>query len=428
MSSPLLILGGGVTGLGAAWASRAPVLESRSQPGGICASYYFHPQHGVIDEDPDGECFTFEIGGGHWLFGANPDALEKLGTFSEFERFERKSAVYLPQYDRMVPYPIQQNLRLLPRSVAEASNREMQMIPRKQDGSFHDWLLARFGPTLGEEFFLPFNDLYTAGMTRQIAAQDSYKSPPSLSPTTKDRNPAGYNARFRYPKTNLGHLFNKLAEKCDVRYSMEVTEIDVASKTLKTRCGQSFNYQKLLATLPLNILYKMAFPDREADLPYTSILVLNLAGRRTEKCPSEQWIYFPKSCSGFHRVGFYSNVSDRFLPVGLRDSTHASAYVERSWKGGCPPTKQELNEYIDSAKQELVELGWFSEISIVHETWVEVAYTYEWLKMNKSKDMIKELEAMDVHPIGRYGRWNFQGILESFSEGLLSGHKARENL
>ncbi len=57
-----LILGGGVTGLAAGYASGVPVCEARPEPGGLCASYY-------ASAGGAGHAYRFEVGGGHWIFG-----------------------------------------------------------------------------------------------------------------------------------------------------------------------------------------------------------------------------------------------------------------------------------------------------------------------------------------------------------------------
>ena len=43
------------------------------------------------------------------------------------------------------------------------------------------WLDGQFGPTLGDLFFRPFHDAYTAGLWREIAPQDGYKTPLDLA-------------------------------------------------------------------------------------------------------------------------------------------------------------------------------------------------------------------------------------------------------
>lgn len=63
----VLVLGAGMTGLAAGFASSWPVFEAEASAGGICSSYYVRAHDvcrlGVTPED--GEAYRFEIGGGH---------------------------------------------------------------------------------------------------------------------------------------------------------------------------------------------------------------------------------------------------------------------------------------------------------------------------------------------------------------------------
>jgi hypothetical protein len=57
--SPVAILGGGMTGLAAGWASGLPVYEAEEAPGGICSSYYIRPgtQERLHQPPPDDEAY-----------------------------------------------------------------------------------------------------------------------------------------------------------------------------------------------------------------------------------------------------------------------------------------------------------------------------------------------------------------------------------
>ena len=61
-----LILGAGVTGLAAGYASGWPVYEAADAPGGICSSYYVRPgsQERLRQAPADDEAYRFEVGGG----------------------------------------------------------------------------------------------------------------------------------------------------------------------------------------------------------------------------------------------------------------------------------------------------------------------------------------------------------------------------
>src|SRR5215831_17059171 len=78
--------------------------------------------------------------------------------------------------------------------------------------------------------------------------------------------------------------------------------------------------------------------------PYTSVLVLNLGATRPDTPLARNgyhWLYVPDSRSGFHRIGYYSNVDTLFLPDGQHDNPNrTSIYVETAFQGGRRPSSE----------------------------------------------------------------------------------------
>ena len=156
--------------------------------------------------------------------------------------------------------------------------------------------------------------------------------------------------------------------------------------------------------------------------PYTSVMVWNLGARRGPKCPDEHWVYLPNSTSGAHRVGFYSNVSESFLPAAARGrGEHVSAYVEHAYRGGEPPTAETLAADQDAMLGELQALGWIGEVSVVDATWIDVAYTWSHPGSTWVASARAALVAHGIATVGRYATWTFQGIADSVRDGLQLG-------
>jgi protoporphyrinogen oxidase len=109
------ILGGGVTGLAAGIASGFTVLEAAETPGGICASYYLRSAGTPRLAEPphDGEAFRFELGGGHWIFGADAKILPWLNSLRPLVAYRRKATSFFPARQLHVPYPIQNHAEQL---------------------------------------------------------------------------------------------------------------------------------------------------------------------------------------------------------------------------------------------------------------------------------------------------------------------------
>ena len=289
------------------------------------------------------------------------------------------------------------------------------------------WLRRNFGLTLCHLFFYPFNGLYTAGLYDRIAPQDAYKSPVNLAlaiqGASDNTSPAGYNATFVYPEEGLNILAHRLANQCDVQYAKQVAKIDVHGHALYFDDGTTIPYESLISTLPLNNVVEMAGINvgLEPD-PYTSVLVLNIGAVRGNRCPPDHWVYIPNSSSGFHRVGFYSNVDPSFLPLSSRQTNNkVSIYVETAYLGGEKPSDREIARYSKNVVAELQDWHFICEAEVVDPTWIDVAYTWSRPDSKWKQRALETLHEHGIYQVGRYGRWVFQGIADSIRDGLLVG-------
>ncbi|MGA3324960.1 MAG: FAD-dependent oxidoreductase [Terriglobia bacterium] len=424
--SPVVILGGGMTGLAAGWASGLPVYEAEEAPGGICSSYYIRPgtQERLSQPPPDDEAYRFEIGGGHWIFGGDPAVLRLIRKLAPAQLYQRKSSVFFPEQNLYVPYPLQNHLGYFNKELRSKALVEILTTPKGRFRTMADWMVQSFGATLTETFFGPFHEYYTAGLWKRIAPQDPYKSPIDAALVIRGASeatpPIGYNTSFLYPREGLNALAQGMAQGCDVRYGKRVAQIDLPSKTVFFQGGSSVEYKSLLSTLPLNKMMEMTgLGLEEVPDPHTAVLVLNIGGMRGERCPADHWLYLPGSRAGFHRVGFYSNVDVSFLPHSARAShQRVSIYVERAYLGGQKPAPEEIREYSQATVRELQQWGFLGEAEVVDPTWIDVAYTWSWPGSKWRAAALKALEGQDIQMVGRYARWTFQGIADSLRDGL----------
>jgi len=425
-----IILGAGMTGLAAGYASGLPVYEGIEYPGGICASYYVRPgsSERLTEAPQDEEAYRFEIGGGHWIFGGDPLVLRFIRSFTPVRTYQRRSAVFFPDRDLFVPYPIQNHIRFLGQKVAAQVIEEI--TSGKAAGevvTMADWLRVNFGSTLYALFFEPFHELYTAGLFREIAPQDAYKTPVNPSLVIRgafdDVPQVGYNVTFVYPEEGLNVLAQRMAERAHVHYGKRVVRIDVESREVHFEDGTVEGYEELISTLPLNRVMEMAGLDVGVRPdPATAVLVMDIGAVKGPRCPEEHWLYIPKSQAGFHRVGFYSNVDAAFLPASARNrQDRVSVYVEKAYREGKKPDEVQLEVLCKAIVDELRDWGWIEEAEVVDPTWIEVAYTWSWPGSKWKQLALHVLEKHDIWQVGRYARWAFQGIADSIQNGLMAG-------
>ncbi len=428
-----IILGAGMSGLGAALASHLPAYEATDRPGGVCYSYYIDPAGKPVDpraHDVSG-CFRFEPAGGHWMFGVSPDSLARMEKFAVFRKYERQAAVYFRQSGRLVPFPLQDNLRYLDKPLRDKIVAEICYDRPGSYGespSLKDWLLHNFGPTLCQLFFFPFNERYTAGFYSDIAPQDAYKSAldrqkvlQGASGNTDDR---GYNRVFYYPGDGLDYLIRKISTECTTYFDHAVSGIDTDHRQVHFANGTCVPYDQLISTIPLNHMMRLCEitggcqPD-----PATAVLVVNI-GAVKGPCDFSpyQWIYLPSSSSGMHRFGFYNHVDSSFLPINYRNRPNiVSIYAERSFSSVSPPGLEEQSSVSSAIVEELKDWGVISEPIVISWTFTDPAYTWSRRGSTWAQQAIHRLAEAGISQIGRYGGWRFQGMLESFEQGLSAG-------
>lgn len=381
-----IIIGAGMTGLAAGISSGFPVYEASDRPGGICRS---------IRKDG----FHFEEGGGHWIFGVDNLVLAFLRSIMPLKRYNRKAHALID--GKLIPYPVQQHIGCVGNDVAaDIMSRTMK-----------DWLESAFGYDSCEQFFYGFNDMYTAGLYDKIAPQDTHKNPSSGS---------GYNDVFYYPVGGLDVLADEMAKMADVRTGKRLVAIDTARKVAVFHGREEVHYDRIISTIPLDRMIRMARQDGVVDepCPYTSVIVVNIGAEPGHRMPDSHWVYFPKSDFGFHRVGFYSNIDEKFAPEGK-----VALYVEKAYRAG--DAKHEDPDFASNVIRELKIHGYIGNVMTAHTSLVETAYTWRWPGSTWIEDSLDWLAERDIYSIGRYGKWKFQGIAESIRDGLLYGAALR---
>ncbi len=426
-----IILGAGVTGLAAGYASGLPIYEAKNVAGGICTSYYMKTgnRKRLYEQPSDGEVYHFEIGGGHWIFGGEKAVLDLINKLSPHKHYARKASIYLPSKNRFVPYPIQNNLGYLEPAIAKSAAAEILNPKNMVVVTMNDWLTQNFGRILGKLFFHPFHKMYTAGLWKSIKPQDGYKSPINRDEVKKGlegkATSVGYNTKFVYPINGLDKLVKEFAKKCTIHYGKKVTKIDTRRRELKFTDGTKCPYNTLISTLPLNRIAKLAdISSNGKPFPSPSVLVINIGAIKGKRCPTDHWVYIPKSRADFHRVGFYSNVDTSFLPRSRRTQSNCVAiYVEKAYPEGTLLKKSETEQVCRDVINELKKWDWIEKVEVYDPTWIEVAYTWSWPNSEWKEKTLKALEEKGIHQIGRYGQWVFQGIADSIGEGLEVGTK-----
>jgi protoporphyrinogen oxidase len=221
-----------------------------------------------------------------------------------------------------------------------------------------------------------------------------------------------------------------MEQKCKINYHKSVVRINLKDREVMFQDGSTVKYESIISTLPLDTMVKIAEVNTVGEKgPYTSVLVFNIAAKKGGKCPSDYWVYIPKSRGGFYRVGFYSNVDVSFLPASLRNNPdRVSIYVEKAYPGNASPGDAEIQSLGKEVSKQLKEWNFISEVETISPIFVNHAYTWEYPDSKWRDEAIEILSNYHIHQIGRYGKWKFQGIAESIKDGLSAKALIRSNL
>lgn len=391
----IIILGAGITGLAAGIKTGYPIYEAKSFSGGLCSSYEISGT-------------KFERVGGHWIFRDDQEITNFINRLSPLNFYERKAAVYFSKSDLFVPYPLQNHLSFLPKNIQQRITQE-KIIPQNSKTQ-KEWLRTRFGETLCDLFFFPFQERYTVGLYKTISPQDKFKNPRQSS--------QGYNSTFAYPKKGLGDLITKMSKKSKIHFNKKVAAINLAQQNISFTDGSKIKYEKIFSSIPLNKMVRLCqLKIAEKEDPYTSVLIVNILAKKGLKCPKEHWLYLPDSLSGFHRVGFYSNVDPLFLPPKKRGG-YVSLYAEKAFLGGEKISKPEIEKSQKKIIRELTDWQFIEKPEIIDSNWVETAYSWQFPNSCWKDIALDKLKKANIIQIGRYGQWRFQGIADSIREGF----------
>ncbi|MCB9251674.1 MAG: FAD-dependent oxidoreductase [Flavobacteriales bacterium] len=420
-----LIIGSGPTGLGAAYRLKElgiedfHVLESENYIGGLATSFV------------DDKGFTWDIGGhvqfSHYQY-FDQLMIEALGE-DGWLTHQRESWVWMK--NRFVPYPFQNNIRYLPeenmwnclKGIIEIYQNSGNVKP----ANFKEWILATFGNGIAEEFMLPYNFKVWAYPPEQMAynwigervAVTDLKRVTENILFKKDDLSWGPNNTFQFPKYGgTGSIWKSAGEKLiGLSYfslNTRVIEIDETKKTVKTHKGEVYSYDKLISTMPIDLLFQILKDPPEklktaaSCLKHskTNIVGIGLKGKPNPQLATKCWMYFPESNSPYYRVTLFSNYSPNNVPD---INQYWSLMAETSESEAKPVNHETL---IKDTIKALREDGLIQDRDeVVSEFLTSFEYGYPTPSVDRDellKPLHPWLEPQDIYSRGRFGAWKYE--------------------
>ena len=414
-----VILGGGLTGLSAAYHLRGHgylLLEKEERVGGIaCTDVY------------DG--FRFDMGSHVW-FAADKHVDSLVNELPDVIMGHHERSAWVHIYDHVIPAPFQGNLSGLPLDVVSdclIGYIESVQNPRHTVESFGDWLRASFGEGFCRHFMYPYNCKVWTVPPEELAAdwQLGRVDVPVMQEIVDGalglrQNPLGANAKFCYPLYGgIEAIPSGLASMCDsTECGVSVSVIDLEEHTLRLSDGRRIEYRNIISTIPLHVLAKLLpnLPGELAravdNLRYTKVLLVNI-GLKTRPEHKFHWIYFPESKYPFFRVSFPHNYSDHMCP-GDAGSIQAECAI---------PMRDEVDavHIADVTVNQLVDTGYLekSQLAFVRTRLIDPAYViYDHHRAACRQALTTYLATNGVHCSGRFGVWEYLNMDGCISAGM----------
>jgi len=442
MSKKIVIIGGGPTGLGAAYRLNEIgydnwVLYEKGDDVGGHATSHVDKQGFVWDE------------GGHVIFSHYKyfdDLIDKaLGK----EVHERIRESWIVRGEHWIPYPFQSNLRYLPKDVQVSclvgAAKAAANGGGKAAGNFRDWILATFGEGIADAFMFPYNSkVWTTPLEQmskswiadRVAVMDFKRL---LENVLYERDDVswGPNSKFKFPLYGgTGEIYRKIAghfpEK--IKLKKKLVEIDTAQKRISFEDGTGDNYDYLISTAPLDLVVQKMMKgadaklvDATAGLVHNNLLVVGVGLKKkieTGRC----WIYFTDADMPCYRATYFSHYSPNNVPNG--DTEHYSSLMcEISFRVGENPEPEKV---LDQVVAGLIKAKMLEESDrglIVSRYHRIVGYSYPIPTLGRDQALAVLQPALlqqGIYSRGRFGAWRYE--IGNMDHSVMMGVEAANNI
>ncbi len=414
----VVIIGAGPCGLGCARELRRlghenwVLAEQHAVAGGHAGS--------VVDS----QGFTWDFGG-HVVFSHFGEFDKLLEETMGDEVYQHERSSYIRFDDKWVPYPFQNNLRHLPPEPAyECILGLIEATGGNSSQDFALWMEATFGGGITHHFMRPYNFKVWATPPERMASNwiaervsvIDYKRALRSFIFQEDDAAWGPNNLFTFPAVGgTAEIYRRLALKLSeqIQYKREIASIDVERKTVAMTDGTEEPYDKLVSTMPIDVLVSKLVhcPDnvRRAaeDLEHNGVLVVGI-GYETPLKDDKSWMYFPAEDIPFYRATNFAKYSPANVP-DADTGRYCSYMTEISYSRYKPESKEGLAERVEESLRRAGVIEGAPEVASMHIEDASYAYPVPTLKRDAALDVIQPwLMHHDIYSRGRFGSWRYE--------------------
>lgn len=412
-----LILGAGISGLGASYAlhkngKQSVVIEKDDTYGGLCSCF-----------DINGFRFDRFV---HLSF-SSIDEVNKMFIESCPNIYRHTPNAYNLYKGIWIKHPAQNNLFPLPEEEKRLIIKDFLKRP-SIDGAvvknYDDWLRLQFGDYFAEHFPMVYTRKYWMKDAKELRTewvgtrvyQPSVEEVIAGSKTTD--TPVTYYAKeMRYPQRGGYKAFlKKLADEADIRYGLRVTGIDHVNKIVYFENGDSAQYERLISSLPIPEVIEMCnAPDEvrvaSKKLESTSGYHISI-GLKTNNIPPYLWWYIYDEENLASRVYSPSLKSPDNVPEGC-SSLQMEVY--------CKENEYSDDELFERTVGHLARSGIINKDDILFthigfEKYANIIFTEP---IYQARTIVREwLSSVGVETIGRFGEWDYLWSDQALVSGL----------
>lgn len=410
------VIGAGVSGMTVARLLkdryRVVVYEKEATPGGL-----------IRCKRVDGN--LFHTCGGHVFNSKLPHVLDWFWNLfdkeQEFVKAERNSVVFMPE-GREVPYPIENHAYLLPDDKVRAIVSDLVKMAQQDNNdaeNFEDFLLKRFGRTLYETYFRPYNHKIWRKPLKDVPI--SWLEGKLPMPTVdeiiynnikKVKEKSFVHSSFWYEKENGSQLIaDRLSEGLDIRYSEPVGQLTFNGGKWRVGSSSEF-YDKVvfcgnIKSLPI-MIKGVSLGQYSAQID-----ALDFHGTTSVLCKIDKnpysWIYLPSEEYEAHRIICTGNFSP-------------SNNVNENTMTGTIEFTDEIKK--DDIIENLAKMPLHPQY-ITHQY---NPYTYP-IQDSRTRQMIvnlkKELASYQFYFTGRFADWEYYNMDVAMDAAMKTCHNIK---
>jgi protoporphyrinogen oxidase len=446
----IVILGGGLTGLSAAYllskaGIRVEVFERDPIVGGLSKT--------VVRDG-----FRFDLGG-HRFFTKDRKIDDFVKTLMEGElvSVSRKSKIYMR--NQYFDYPLRPLNALFGFGLATTMKilgdygieKVKGIITKQRSISLEDWVVQNFGRKMFDIYFKEYSEKVWGIECSRISAEwvATRISGLSMAKAIKNalfrlngRDLPTLADRFLYPRLGIGRISERLREEIEknnhVYTGADVQHIHHAGFRVKSIGVKTNTHLELveaeefISSIPITKLVGMLRPSPPEDilkaaskLRFRDLVVVALMIDRA-RVTDQTWIYIPEQRIPFGRIHEPTNWSEKMAPAGktLLVAEFFSFAGDRLWS--------ESDERLaDVAIGSLEGLGFIKRHEVIGSAVVRVPKAYPLFEVGY-EELCDTLHGYlsrfkNLHSAGRSGMFRYYNMDHAIESGISTAEKIIEN-